>query len=225
MNMNRDIFYNEFIKPFIEDDYIKKEYNIDFYWSGYEANLHGYKAGSDCYGVCYWENNGSVIVLKYRTDLQDTLATFIHELGHAILHLNFDEERLIREIEAESVTKEIFESLGIEYKRNRNYEDKYYAKYRKKYDVYDTEKADLYEFVIDLVVSKLSPKLDLIKSLPNKKLERKRQENKYTVECPLCNTIWKYKRLCKIVSTNAKGYYCCNCGKEKTKDKLIVKTL
>lgn len=220
-----------FIDPVMKDSFLQDKYKFKFYWNG--KDLYEYsrlKLQSNYNGANYhlMDNNTgkkiTVIVLKYRNNQLDILRTFIHEVAHLVFHTDIDLDEFIEEIEAESVAKEVFNKLDIEY-TNYDYIESYQKIHKNKYGFeYAIEgvREDLFNELVNMFIRVLKPKIKLIRKLPNEGVSNHKSKVKYTVTCPNCNRIWEYKSKAKIIQAKGEGFFCSYCG-EKTTDKLIIK--
>lgn len=219
--LSRDEFRKAFIEP------LENKFKFKVYWNSKELIHIGLKP-TEKRGASYCYTEGYPIVMRYTKNNLDMLNTLIHEYGHSYLHNKSEEfgdslSRHMQEYEAESVAKEVFNLLDLEYS-----EEKYISKHYNKcssYEIFKCNQAKRYDLIKSLakeIADLLFPKLNLIKEL-NAHSNKAKEPFKYQVYCKSCNKIIsKYKRKSKIIKCNAKGYYCISCGKDKSINQLIV---
>lgn len=226
--LNRDEFREHFIKP------LESEFGYKVYWNGKHLKDLGLpyarKRGYSC-----TSKKEAPIVLRYTKNSLDLLNTLFHELGHSYLHnksigLGCDLSQNIKEFEAETVAIKTFQKLKINY-IDGDYANRHYLrcsedeKLRFKHE----NRIEIIESLATRIANILSSEVEFINTLnksSQKNEKHKKEDYKYKVTCPICKTAWKYKRSStKIIKNSAKGYYCNKCGKDATKDKLIIEKI
>lgn len=225
VTLSKDEFYSNFIKP------LEELFGFKTYWNSKTLLEIGLKPITGTYsGQSYIYKDGCPIVLKYKKNTYHMLSTLIHEYSHSYLHgkqneLGCDLDKNIMEIEAETVTKKVFEKLDLEY-LNQWYIPHYFnsckANVLESYEEIKYERDEEIDWLADNIVNLYKDNISLIKKLNKEKVSNK---VKYTVTCPCCNRVWEYKRKAKIIDKNAKGFWCPVCSEKKTKDKLIVQAV
>lgn len=231
IKLTREEFYYEIVKPIAENDYIKNNHKFVFYWNGNEAKKKGYSLTPNLLGSVYNITNRKtpVILMKYQKNQYNMVDTLLHELGHLMLkHSTKYSNKMVNEIEAETVSKYTLEYLNLEFKDDSyiNKNKKRYLKYfNKEYIMEETRKKELKK-ISKILSNILINKVDILQELQQ---EQEIQEtktttnpNKYVVICEKCNTKFYYKRNClaiKSIKNNEKNYYCPNCSSKE----LVVK--
>ena len=223
--LNRDEFREVFIKP-LEDAFGYKTY-----WNSKKLTEIGLKQISTR-GTCFSSKVDSPIVLTYKKDTLDLLNTLIHEYGHACFHNKMCKGRPsskhMKEVEAETLAKEVFRMLNLKYNEDY-YINKYIAKCTPdELSIWEnTRKEKVYKLASEIAKIFSNKKYVLEKLNPNyiSTIVRREEYYKYKIVCPICNSYWRYKRMSKIIKTNAKNCYCPRCGESKTMNKLIVKEI
>ena len=221
--LTRSEFRKVFIRP------LEEAFGFKVYWNGKECKNAGLEelSGNAC-GESYTTKENSPIVLRFSKNNILMISSLIHEIAHSYLHRKGTEGYSIcnyaSEIEAETVSLKVFNSMDIPLQGQISYIQYHEGMYYKKHnDIYDIKER---EYIIDKLVSDivniLKDNSKIIKSLKDKAPTRKRTEYKYMVQCEICGYKWYYKRKCKIVTTNAEGYWCGYCGKEKSINELTV---
>ena len=214
----------EFYDNFMEE--LSNKLGVKSYFNGDKLRLLGINPiTSDILGVCQYRKKDAVVIIKYRKNKQaEMLGTLIHEYAHAILQASEDNKGYnpINEIEAETVAQNVLKYFSIndvtpnyikdQKSKCSNYElEKYY----------NSDRMILVEGLSNKIIDILSSKKEIIKKLNNEK--NTKTIYKYGIQCPCCNkVIGRYKRKTDAIKTNAKGYYCKTCTKEKTLDRLTV---
>ena len=216
--LNRDEFRELFIKP------LEAEFGYKTYWNSKSLEDIGLKPTTHR-GVSYTSREDSPIVLRYTKNSLDLLNTLLHEYAHSCLHskktLNQSISSDMKEVEAETVARKVFETLNLKYT-----EISYIEKHLKKCSAKevsnweDSRKYEIYDLA-NIMSSLISSKQNTISKLNSTDTINKKEDYKYHVKCPLCKTTWKYKRKANIIKTKAKNHYCSKCGKS-TSGKLIV---
>lgn len=223
--LNRKEFREAFIKP-LEDAFGYKTY-----WNSKKLTQIGLEPIS-VRGVCFSSRVDSPIVLTYTKDNLDLLNTLIHEYGHACFHnkkcKGRPSSKNMREVEAETLAKEVFRILNLNYKES-SYINKHLSKCTSEelYIWENSRKEKIYKLA-DKIAKVLSDKISILNKLNPDYINitiRREEYYKYKIVCPICNSFWRYKRMSKIVKTNAKNCYCPRCGESKTMNKLIVKEI
>lgn len=221
--LTREEFRDSFIKP-LED-----RFGYKVYWNS--KTLKEIKLESTtARGMSYTSSDGFPIVMKYTKDNLDMLNTLVHEYGHSCLHnINEPGYKLsdnMQEFEAESLAIRVFEMLKIKY-LGGDYADVHYLKCSTS-EIFDCKKKNrgaLIESLAKEISNVLCSKVNLINQLNDCSKSRKEEAYKYKITCPFCNDVWKHKRATKAIKNNAKGFYCPNCGEDKTLDKLVVEKI
>lgn len=226
--LNRNDFYKEFISP------LEEAFGFKTHWNGKHVEEIGLEQLSSNYnGMSFCTRVNAPIIIKYRKNSYDMFRTLIHEYAHSYLHSKdynsdgYSLKRPFKEVEAETVSKKVFEKLGLEY-LNTWYIPHYSKKCKQKdLDNYDEYTRNMQiDSLVDEIADIFKYKADLINSLNREnQINKNAIDYKYTVTCPCCNMVWKYKKKAKIIKVNAKNFWCTTCGKEKSKDKLVVKEL
>ena len=225
ITLNRKEFREAFIKP-LEDAFGYKTY-----WNSKKLTKIGLKQIS-VRGTCFSSRDDSPIVLTYTKDNLDLLNTLIHEYGHACFHNKKDNARPssknMKEVEAETLAKEVFRILNLKYKESY-YIDKYLSKCTSEelYIWENNRKEKVYK-VANEIAEILSSKISILNKLNPDYINisiRKEEYYKYKIICPICDSYWRYRRMCKVIKTNAKNCYCPHCGESQTMNKLIVKEI
>lgn len=215
----------EFRKAFIEP--LENKFKFKVHWNSKELIYLGLKPTPSHYkGVSYCSREGCPIVMKYRKNTLDMLATLIHENAHSYLHnmskkVGYNLSKNMKEYEAESVVKEVFNILNLEYQRE-DYILHYYNKCSSNeiFECNQLKRYDLIEQLAKEISDLLFPKINLIKELNS---HTEKESFKYQVYCKCCNKIIsKYKRKSNIIKCNAKDYYCIRCGKDESLNQLVV---
>lgn len=227
IKLSRDEFRKLFIKP-LED-----KYGYKAYWSGKEAQSLGLKLVSGGYtGWSYTSREEAPIVLKFASNQHYLFKVVIHEYAHSCLHrLGTEGNKLnksLKEIEAETVAKNVLEKLGIDYTDNwyiPHFKNKCTNEMLEEYSELNRDKE--LEILINEISELFIDKVQIVNSLisETKKKQSTPREYKYKVTCTCCNRVWRYKRACKIINRKAENYWCGSCGKEKSKNKLIVEKI
>ena len=220
--LNREEFRNLFIKP-LED-----EFGYKTYWNSKHLKDIGLEP-TTCKGTSYTTREDSPIVLCYTKNSLDLLNTLIHEYAHSCLHnkkiLDKSISNNMKEVEAETVAKKVFEKLNLKY-TELPYIDKHLKRCSAKEISYweDCRKYEIYDLA-NKISSLFFSKQNTINKLNSTDTINKKESYKYHVKCPLCKNTWKYKRKSNIIKTKAKKHYCPMCGKQNTLGKLIVSEL
>lgn len=217
--LNRDEFRELFIEP------LEAEFGYKTYWNSKNLEDIGLKPTTNR-GVSYTSREDSPIVLRYTKNSLDLLNTLIHEYAHSCLHskkkLNQSMSSNMKEVEAETVARKVFEKLNLKY-TELSYIEKHLKKCSTKeiFHWEDSRKYEIYDLA-STISSLISPKQNTINKLNSTDTINKKEDYKYHVKCPLCKTTWKYKRKSNIIKTKAKNHYCNRCGKKDTLGKLTV---
>ena len=221
--LTRSEFRKVFIRP------LEEAFGFKVYWNGRECKNAGLdELTSNSCGESHITKANSPIVLRFRKNNISMIDTLIHEIAHSYLHGKGTQGYKIchyaREIEAETVSLKVFNSMGIPLQGQisyiREHKDMYFKKHKERYDF--KEREDTIDKLVLDIVEILKDSSNVIKSLKDKSPTRKRTDYKYMVQCEICGHKWYYKRKCKIVTTNAEGYWCGYCGKEKSINELSV---
>ena len=223
--LSRDEFKEIFINP------LEKLFGYKVYWNSKKVQDIGLELlSSSTNGCSYISKSDAPIILKYRKSNLNMLTTLIHEYGHSCLHnINNKQGYIlpenIKELEAEILSKEVLDLLGLKYQRALNYiillekcsdkEMNFWQTSNRKNQIHDLAKQ---------IANVLTSRLALVNNLESSNIYRYKPY-KYTITCPICGQTWKYKKASKIIKNNAKGSYCSKCGKDETLDKLIVEKL
>lgn len=222
--LSKKEFEELFIKP-LED-----VFGYKVFWSGNESKSAGLKTVSGNYtGWSYTSRKDAPIVLRFSSNQLHLFKALIHEYAHSHLHkIGSKGEKLthhIKEIEAETVAKKVMELLNVPYTEHwyipyhqNKCKDNDFCNYN-----YDDRNIIMQKMSED-IANIFSSKVNTIKSLVSEN-NLKQTSYKYKVVCSCCNKEWFYKRKCKIIIENAKGYWCTICGKTKSFDKLTVEKI
>lgn len=221
--LTRSEFRKAFIRP------LEEAFGFNVYWNGKECRNAGLDelSGNAC-GESHLTKANSPIVLRFSKNNVSMIDTLIHEVAHSYLHgkgtLGYTVCPYAREIEAETVSLKVFNSMGIPLQGQLSYiqehKDLYFKKHKEQHDF--KEREDIINKLVLDIVEVLKDNSKFIKSLKAKSPTRKRTDYKYMVQCEICGYKWYYKRKCKIITTNAEGCWCSYCGKEKSIDELTV---
>ena len=199
---------------------LSEELGIKSYFNSSKLIEIGIKPITDnSLGECHSWKDDTPVVIKYRKGKErEMLGTLIHEYAHAILHKkNKELSQPIREIEAETVAQNVLRHFSI-----TDVTVDYIDEQKSKCSKIELEE---YKNMNREIISILEIKKNMIKNLSNEpdKPRLRISQYKYGIMCPCCNNIIaSYKRMSRIISKNGKGYYCMDCGKDETLDKLIV---
>lgn len=219
--LNREQFREIFITP------LENVFGHKVYWNSKKLIEIGLEP-INSRGESFVTNPDAPIVLQYTKDNRDLLNTLIHEYGHSYLH-NKDEfgyslSSAMKEVEAESVAKKVFEIINLPY------EDDYYIE--KNLKKCSEEELNLWKNrkkQVDMLGTRIAKillfKNDFIDKLRTTEESRMEEIYKYEIICPVCNDVWKHKRVTKAIKRNGQGFCCPHCGADKTLNKLIIKKL
>lgn len=226
-NSNKTLSRNEFRELIINP--LEKAFGLKVYWNGSESKKAGLgELTGNCLGTSFIERDNFPIVIRFSKNNLSVLDTLIHEIAHSCLHgLNsygFELCDYAQEIEAETVSFRVFESLGLVSQGQSSCIEEYELKYRNKYghDYKNDTRLKLVNNLSDKIIGLLKKSLKDIKALSSKNTTQKRLDYKYMVQCEICGTKWYYKRKTNIIKKDAEDCWCGNCGKEKSLNELTV---
>lgn len=226
-NLSKKEFRELLITP------LEIEFNTKVYWNGKESMQAGFSKINEL-GTCFFEDGGA-IVLQFSKNRETVFTTFIHELAHFVLHEKLQDDEISEiegEIEAESVVKELYRLLNLDFRKSHNYikgyqEDYWNMNNGKTYE-YDYEKIESLALKIFKVYKRekvLRAIKDMHKEFKSLKGLRVSQPFKYEVICPCCEKrIGRYKNRNSSVFKSPEECYCGNCG-DKTKGKLLIREI
>lgn len=212
-------FKNYFMNP------LEKRFGFKSYWNGKDLELIDISPiQGNYYGMSYTMRLDAPIALRYRKNNLDMLRTLIHEYAHSFLHrkgvYGYELSKHMKEVEAETVAKNVFKILDLEY-QNEWYIPKYLK--RSTEDELKEFKSNKRQNLIKKLSRDISDTLyaniGLIMDLNAK------NEYKYKVSCECCENIWYYKNESKIIKNKAEGYWCRSCGKNKSINRLRIEKL
>lgn len=217
--LNQEQFRCLFMTP------LENAFGFRAYWNGKESKENGFRFTGDYMGMSYTSLPEAPVVIRFLENQQGVVRTLVHEYAHSLLHRKgtdgFDLHTHAKEIEAETVAKEVVIRLGVEYRN-----DWYIPHHKQKYEALKgysyTCRDEVYD-IIPSIVDALWNVREHIKALPDKEeKEKRKRQTKYIVLCPCCSFQWNYKRRAKIIDKDGRGYWCKDCGKEKTYNRLKV---